>query len=255
MDRLGELGHLADVNLAATWATLAGNGRTMRVGGLQLCATGIQAAFFNGAYLTAPAAEPAEAIDRAIEFMARHDVPWLLWVRTGVDDATLDAGRAAGLRDAGGPPALGLAPIPARPPVPDGLVIELVGDTAGIDVHHDLTCRAFDMPIEMVRALVSERTLAHPFTKILVGRVDGVPVATSVVCTSGTTAGIYNVGTPPEHRRRGYGEALTWAAVEAGMRLGADHSILQASPSGRPVYERMGFVHLGDYIQLEGPPA
>ena len=39
-----------------------------------------------------------------------------------------------------------------------------------------------------------------------------------------------------------------------GARRGCDHAILQASPAGQPVYETMGFTHLGNYTQLEGPP-
>lgn len=257
MDRLhehDELGRLADINLAAAWATLAGPDHSERVDTLQLCAAGIPAAFFNGAYTTAPAADPDAAIDGAIEFMAKQGVPWLLWVRAGVDDALLAAGRTAGLRDAGGPPAMGLSPIPDRPLAAHGLEIEQVCDASGLEVHRELTSRAFDMPMELVESFVGERMLSEPTMGILVGRVHGEPVSTAIVCVSGRTAGIYNVGTPPAHQRRGYGEAMTWAAIDEGIRRGADHSILQASPAGRPVYERMGYVHLGDYVQLEGPP-
>lgn len=254
MYHLDELGRRADRNMAEVWAKIAGPDGTERVGMLQLCATGLPAAFFNGAYLTARESDPEAAIARTIEFMAHHDVPWLLWVRSGVDDALLEAGRTAGLRDAGGPPAFGLAPIPDRPPGPDDLEIEVVGDAAGVEAHCDLASRSFGMPIELARVLVTEDTLADPALTVLIGRVAGEPVSTAIVGVTGRTAGVYSVGTPPEHQRRGYGEALTWAAIDAGVRQGADHSILQASPSGRPVYERMGYVHLGDYIQLEGPP-
>ena len=43
-------------------------------------------------------------------------------------------------------------------------------------------------------------------------------------------------------------------AVAEGARRGCTHSVLQASPSGYPVYRRMGFTDLGRYVQLEGPP-
>jgi N-acetylglutamate synthase len=82
------------------------------------------------------------------------------------------------------------------------------------------------------------------------GSVDNVPVSTALVAVTGSTAGVYNVATPPEHRRLGYGEALTWAAVAEGRRLGCDHSVLQASPMGAPVYHRMGYIDLGTNIQL-----
>ena len=117
-------GALADANLAHTWAAIArlSGGPVDRFGSLQLAATGIPAAFFNGAYLAAPPTDdPDGCIRHAIEFMAVAGVPWLLWIREGVDDALMAAGRRAGLRDVGGPPAMGLASIRSVPEPPAGL--------------------------------------------------------------------------------------------------------------------------------------
>ena len=44
------------------------------------------------------------------------------------------------------------------------------------------------------------------------------------------------------------------AGVAEGARRGCTNSILQASDAGYPIYRRMGFVDLGRYVQLEGPP-
>jgi GNAT superfamily N-acetyltransferase len=82
------------------------------------------------------------------------------------------------------------------------------------------------------------------------GAVGGEVVGTSVLVTTGTVAGIYWVGTLEAHRRRGYGEALTWAAVAAGQRAGCTVASLQASAMGRPVYERMGFAQVLAYEHL-----
>jgi predicted acetyltransferase len=90
---------------------------------------------------------------------------------------------------------------------------------------------------------------------LVVGWIDATPVSCAMVVVTGATAGIYNVATPPEHRRRGYGAAVTWAAIEEGRRSGCDHAALQASELGAPVYRSMGFVDVGRYVQLEGPPA
>jgi hypothetical protein len=254
IDDLSELGRLADLNLAATWVTM-GRAIGAAVGGSDACpfvASGIPAAFFNGVYATGPTSDPDTTIRDAVTFMAAQQVPWLLWVREGVDDALLEAGRRAGLTDAGGPPAMGLTSIGPTPPNPDGLVIELVGDEDGIDVTCDLIARGFEMPVEIAHQLVEERTIAEPGIAVVVGKVNDEPVTTALVSVTGTTAGIYNVATPPEHRNRGFGAAATWAAIEQGARLGCDHAVLQASPSGAPVYHAMGFVDLGRYIQLEG---
>ena len=123
---LVELGCLADENLARSWAAF---GRAAgAVGGADRCtfvATGIPAAFFNGAYAAGTVADPERVVADALGFMAVQRVPWLLWVREGVDDALLDAGRRAGLTDAGGPPAMALPSIPAIPPAPDDLEVRL----------------------------------------------------------------------------------------------------------------------------------
>jgi N-acetylglutamate synthase len=251
------LGSLADVNLASTWAAMVrlGGGPTERVGPVQLFATGLSAAFFNGAVATGPSREPDACIARSVEFMAEHDVPWLLWVREGVDDALLDAGRKAGLRDAGGPPAMGWSLIAPPWPPPMDLEISVVDDHTGIEAHRDLTSRAFGIPPEIARRLVCDAMITDPGFAVVLGCVDGEPVSTALVSVTGTTVGVYNVATPAEHQCRGYGRALTRAAVDEGIRRGCDHAVLQSSPAGQPVYEAMGFTHLGSYVQLEGPPA
>lgn len=255
VEDLDELGKLTDANLAGAWATIGGHGG--EVGGSPECpfvATGLPVAFFNGVYATGPVDDPDQLIADAAAFMAERDVPWLLWVREGVDDALLDAGRRAGLTDAGGPAAMALPVIPKIPPLPDGLQITVVRDVAGLEVARDLGARGFEMPRDFIDVLAAESMLGDPTVVMVTGAVDDVPVSTALVGVTGNTAGIYNVATPPEHRRKGYGEALTWAAVAEGRRLGCDHSALQASPMGAPIYRRMGFVDLGTYVQLAYEP-
>lgn len=252
---LDELGKLTDANLAGAWVNIGGHGG--EVGGSPECpfvATGLPVAFFNGVYATGPVDDPDQLIADAAAFMAARDVPWLLWVRDGVDDALLNAGRRAGLTDAGGPLAMALPAIGEIPPVPDGLEITVVGDVVGLEIARDLGARGFEIPREFIDVLAAESMLDDPTVVMVTGSVDDVPVSTALVGVTGSTAGIYNVATPPEHRRRGYGEALTWAAVEEGRRLGCDHSVLQASPMGAPIYRRMGYVDLGTYVQLAYEP-
>ena len=65
-------------------------------------------------------------------------------------------------------------------------------------------------------------------------------------------AGIGWVGTVSAHRGHRYAEAVTWAAVREGFKRGAIFANLQASPLGRPVYERMGFITPTRYQVLVG---
>ena len=252
----GDQAIAADENLASTWALL---GRTtgadvVEDGPLTCVATGLATAFFNGAYLSAPTDEPERLVAVAIDFFAERDLPWLLWVRDGVSPALLAAGRAAGLRDAGGPPAMGLAPIGDAPPPPAGLRIEIATTAEELGDHAAMLRDGFGLPQEIIERIVRPELLDVANLAVMVGRVDEEPVSCSLLATSGATAGIYNVATPEPFRGRGYGEALTWGAVIEGAQRGCSHAVLQASEAGYPIYRRMGFVDLGRYVQLEGPP-
>ncbi len=251
-----ELAIAADENLASTWALLgrAVGADVVEVGPLTLVAIGVPIAFFNGAFLRTATDEPDRLIASAIDFFGERGLPWLLWVRENVAPSILEAGRRAGLRDVGGPPGMGLMPIPQCPPAPTELTIE-IATTRGALIEHAAVLRdGFGMPQNVVDQLIRPGLLDEPRAAAFVGRVDGTPVSSSLLAVSGTTAGVYNVATPEQFRGKGYGEALTWAAIAEGARRGCTHSVLQASPSGYPVYRRMGFTDIGRYVQLEGPP-
>jgi predicted acetyltransferase len=73
------------------------------------------------------------------------------------------------------------------------------------------------------------------------GRLDGEPVATASLLPAGGIAGVYDVSTVPEARRRGIGTAMTLATLRAARDLGYQLAFLQPSAMGRPLYERIGF--------------
>jgi GNAT superfamily N-acetyltransferase len=246
----------ADENLSSTWALLgrSSGADVIEDGPLTCVATGLPTAFFNGAYLNAPTNDPQRLVAEAVRFFADRDLPWLLWVRDGVCSAFLDAGRSAGLRDAGGPPAMGLAPIGEAPQPPDGLRIEIATTIEALRDHASMLRDGFGLPQEIIDRVVQPALLDVADLTVLVGRVDDEPVSCSLLAISGATAGVYNVATPERFRGNGYGEALTWAAVIEGAQRGCSHAVLQASDAGYPIYRRMGFVDLGRYVQLEGPP-
>jgi len=82
--------------------------------------------------------------------------------------------------------------------------------------------------------------------RFFVGYAEDRAVAASQSTISGGTAGIYNVGTLAQHRRRGFGTAMTqWALLDA-QRDGAVLAILHAAPDGVSVYRRLGFRECGE---------
>ena len=58
----------------------------------------------------------------------------------------------------------------------------------------------------------------------------------------GGAIGVYNVATMPDQQRRGYGEAvMRYAVSEAQKEHGIERTILQSTPAGLRLYERMGY--------------
>jgi ribosomal protein S18 acetylase RimI-like enzyme len=67
-------------------------------------------------------------------------------------------------------------------------------------------------------------------------------------------AGIYSVGTLPEFRGRGFGVAVTRAAIEEARRRGYRLCVLQSSPKGYPLYRRLGFRDCGQVCRYTWHP-
>ena len=90
----------------------------------------------------------------------------------------------------------------------------------------------------------SPASLGHPNMPYFAGRIDGRIVSVSIACVSDGVVGIYGVATLSQYRRRGYGGALTWAAIQTAPHLPA---VLEPSSIAAPLYRSMGFGHIGEY--------
>jgi ribosomal protein S18 acetylase RimI-like enzyme len=88
----------------------------------------------------------------------------------------------------------------------------------------------------------------------IVGRVGREPAATASLLLTHGTAGIYFVCTRPEFRRRGFGAAMTSAAMVEAAHSGAKHAVLGSSPMGQRIYERLGFRTIFSYRLFEFEP-
>ena len=139
------------------------------------------------------------------------------------------------------------APIPA---LPAGLVVREVRTPAELVGFRECAFRGFGYPVQAARIFLNERMFGLPQLRLYAGLVDGSVVATAMLVATGAIAGIYWVTTLESHRGRGFGAAITGAAVAGGRDLGCATAFLQASSLGRPVYARMGFAHVLDYAYL-----
>ena len=255
MDR-NELIARADANYYDAFrrlTTSADGGEAVEGDGLLLIRTGLPVARFNIAFVTRPLADPRASIERAVAYFDSHQLPFVVRVRAGIDDATARAAETAGLPYRDTTPGMTLAPIRALPPPLDGLEIRAARDRAALHDHLSVLVASFGMPMELAQRLLTERVLGLLAAEFYVGYVDGAPVASSALIATDRVAGVWNVGCLPHYRRRGFGEAMTWHAVRRGAELGCDMANLQASEMGQPVYARMGFEAVAGYRTFVRP--
>jgi len=133
--------------------------------------------------------------------------------------------------------------------------IRRVTDIAGVEDHRVVVTDGFGVANSVAIETTGLELLNTPECTIYVGDEDGVPVTSGLGWRSGRTIGVYAISTVPAARRRGYGEAMTARVVADGIAAGCDVAALQASETGRRIYERLGFrveVRYSAYVMI-GP--
>lgn len=177
-------------------------------------------------------------------------VPLLWW--TGPSTTPSDLGERLQQRGFFLEPAQGMAAsltaFALEAPAADGVTIAAVEDASTLRTWTRVLCHAFGAPPQFGEAfgeLASSIGLgpASPFRHFL-ARVKGEPAATCSVFLGAGVAGIYDVATIPERRRRGLGAAVTRAAMVEALARGYRMAILHSSAVGVGVYRSLGFEHV-----------
>ena len=133
------------------------------------------------------------------------------------------------------------------------LEIVRVDDEEGLADAARVAAAGNGVPLELIRALYAPGLLQLAGFAVYLGRADSVTVTTAMRYLTNNDVGIFNVATPPAHRRRGYGSAITAHAARAGFENGADLAWLQTSEIGEPVYRGLGFRHVEMHFLLARP--
>ena len=118
---------------------------------------------------------------------------------------------------------------------------ERIQDVAGFERFVDTAGSNAGNSAHLVATFLGVGIIEEPDVALLLGLLDGTPVATSISIRSGDVVGVYNVGTAEPARRRGVGWAMTATAVLAGAETGATTATLQSSPMAQSMYASHGF--------------
>lgn len=244
-----ELAAAHDVNFVATMNLLADavdGGFTRSLGRIQVAATRLPSAFFNAISITAPLTDAVDDLRKAVDLMRSEALPFVVHVPSD-RPADVAAARSLGLVGDDLLPCFAIEPGSIPEPPADLDIVRV--DAASSSPFVDVIAAGFGSPREFTDRLLPPRVFEHPGLRAYLGSVAGRPVATAMSVRTNDVVGVYSVATLPEARGHGYGTALTWATL-ADADPGFRAAVLQASPMGRPVYERMGFRLVREFIEL-----
>lgn len=215
--------------------------------GLLVTATRLPDETLSCAFLTAPPADPAAALDWCVGWF--HD----RGLRTGIElraGAHRDVETALSRRGFGvvvRRPAMTLYPLrPLDVATPHRVTIRPVEDEADLVAAQAIQGEAFAMTPEVAAAFLPPAMLGSRGLTLYVATYDGVACATAAVSVSEHGAGIVGVATLRSYRRRGIARAVTATAIESGRRDGADLAWLYPTPMAQRLYASLGFATLDD---------
>jgi ribosomal protein S18 acetylase RimI-like enzyme len=224
----------------------AGELRELR--GVSIASAGVTFQMFNAAFLSAPVTSEAELTQRvhmtSVHFQSRG-LEWAYWVCEDWMEPRLRRRSRTllerhGLRhstDLPGMVADRLLP-PVRPLPP--IEVRRVSGRATRDAFCQIGSVCFRVPIHWFREVFENDMVWNRFASY-VGYINGEPVSSTAIVLGGGVTGVYNVATLPGSQRRGYGEAVMRHALADVGSEARGPVILQSTPAGLRLYERMGF--------------
>jgi N-acetylglutamate synthase len=228
---------------AATVEQLAATTGHSRRGpdGTMLAVTGAPVAALNG--VISPALEPnADEIASLAASESPWEVPWGIRVRGVPGPRVTEVAARYGLTRFARQPLMIRRPeqgLPAKSAV-DALRVRAV-PADELALYTDTLADGFEAPRELFQVFADPSLAKLESMACYLAELNGVPVGTGMTAVSGGFTGIYNISTLPQHRRRGYGRAITMELVRSGFAAGADTAYLYASKMSETVYESAGF--------------
>lgn len=239
---------LADANLLARFELTRrhvgdSRGGIARFGAVEVVAIGVDTPYFNSVFVTDPASRPEDVV-AGLEWVEARGLPAIVRVSEELDPPLRAAVEATGLTPHPVPlPVMALEPIPSILPAPPAEVEIRTGRAELFEDFH-----AALESSEVIRQVFGPTLVADPAVRLAVAYLDGEPVSCGAAIRSGSTIGVYAVATVERARRRGIGQAVSWASIDAGRAAwGGTIAVLQSSDVGLSIYRSMGFEEVAGY--------
>jgi len=224
-------------------------GELQEMQGVSIASAGVTFQMFNAAFISAPVVSEGQmdlrVAQAAVHFAARGQ-RWSYWICHGWLDGHTRRRLQAVLRKRKLYQAVELPGMLAEdvlPPVRELPKMELrrVCDGPVKDAFCAIGSTCFNVPLAWFCEVFDSRGVWNDFAAY-VGYLDGEPVSTAATVIGGGVVGVYNVATMPGRRCAGCGEAVMRHALEQARREhGLSRTILQSTPQGFELYQRMGY--------------
>ena len=211
--------------------------------------TGIPLAPFNRIFVCVRGNR--DQLHDALQWMRERDDPFRVTVRDETTEWMTGVASDYGLKKGNSQPGMVLKDLEPIGESTHDLEITSVRGPAGLDQYVTVFSAVFDVSHELASRAHPEGYIEDDRIELILGAIDGEPVACGTLCITTGVAGVYSVGVLEEFRRRGFGQAMTKAVLTRGRKAGCRIGALQSSKAGYPLYQRLGFETVDTYHHFD----
>jgi len=96
-------------------------------------------------------------------------------------------------------------------------------------------------PFKKFKENIFESLLYDKQVKLLIAKINDIPVATSMLFVSSGVAGIYMVAVSQKYRKKGLGTIITLKTIDEAIKLNCEICCLQSTEMAENMYKSIGF--------------